>query len=224
MTKYDLIYEALQNQVDSGELTFETAEYLNDVAFEMYSDEELDGVEFTEAGNLQSSKEFKKKNKEFKKLSKEFKAAIKDGDKRKAKSIFKELKNIPDECAKILDDLNEGAISTILGIIVGNIRANLLSLLSAVLKLSGTGATIVGAANYNTGVTMTGAGMAYAGYGVEIGATVENIKNAISIIIGIIDDINKGTFSIDSFNLTRQKLKLNLNKLNKDLDKLYAMM
>lgn len=92
------------------------------------------------------------------------------------------------------------------------------------LKLSGTGATIVGAANYNTGVTMTGAGMAYAGHGVEIGATVENIKNAISIIIGIIDDINKGTFSIDSFNLTRQKLKLNLNKLNKDLDKLYAMM
>ena len=32
MTKYDIILEALQNQVDSGELTFETAEYLNDVA------------------------------------------------------------------------------------------------------------------------------------------------------------------------------------------------
>lgn len=224
MTKYDLIYEALQDQVNIGELTFETAEYLNDVAYEMYGDEELDGEEFTEAGNLKSSREFKKKNKEFKKLSKEFKDAIKDGDKIKAKSIFKELKNIPDECAKILDDLNEGAISTILGIIVGNIRANLLSLLSAVLKLSGTGATIVGAANYSTGATITGAGMAAVGYGVEIGSVVENIKNAISIIIGIIDDINKGTFSIDSFNLTRQKLKLNLNKLNKDLDKLYAMM
>ena len=224
MTKYEIILEALQNQVDSGELTFETAEYLNDVAFEMYSDEELDGVEFTEAGNLQSSKEFKKKNKEFKKLSKEFKAAIKDGDKRKAKSIFKELKNIPDECAKILDDLNEGAISTILGIIVGNIRANLLSLLSAVLKLSGAGVTPAGGMHCNIGVTTTGTGIVAASKGVDIGVAVENIKNAISIIIGIIDDINKGTFSIDSFNLTRQKLKLNLNKLNKDLDKLYAMM
>ena len=224
MTKYEIILEALQNQVDSGELTFETAEYLNNVAFEMYSDEELDGVEFTEAGNLQSSKEFKKKNKEFKKLSKEFKAAIKDGDKRKAKSIFKELKNIPDEGAKILDDLNEGAISTILGIIVGNIRANLLTLLSAVIKLTGAGVTIVGGMHCNIGVTTTGTGIVAASKGVDIGVAVENIKNAISIIIGIIDDINKGTFSIDSFNLTRQKLKLNLNKLNKDLDKLYAMM
>ena len=55
MTKYDLIYEALQNQVDSGELTFETAEYLNDVAFEMYSDEELDKI-LAEVGRDQNNK------------------------------------------------------------------------------------------------------------------------------------------------------------------------
>lgn len=40
MTKYDLVYEVLQEQVEIGDLTIETAEYLNDVAFEMYSDEE----------------------------------------------------------------------------------------------------------------------------------------------------------------------------------------
>lgn len=49
MTKYDVIYEELQSQVESGDLTIETAEYLNDVAYEMYADEELDGDEFTEA-------------------------------------------------------------------------------------------------------------------------------------------------------------------------------
>ena len=36
LTKYEIILEALQDQVNTGELTFETAEYLNDVAYEMY--------------------------------------------------------------------------------------------------------------------------------------------------------------------------------------------
>ena len=49
MTKYDVIYEELQSQVESGDLTVETAEYLNDVAYEMYGDDELDDEEFTEA-------------------------------------------------------------------------------------------------------------------------------------------------------------------------------
>ena len=37
MTKYDIIFEALQDQVESGDLTVETAEYLNDIAYELYS-------------------------------------------------------------------------------------------------------------------------------------------------------------------------------------------
>lgn len=49
MTKYDVIYEELQSQVESGDLTVETAEYLNDIAYEMYGDDELDDEEFTEA-------------------------------------------------------------------------------------------------------------------------------------------------------------------------------
>ena len=48
MTKYDIMYEALQSKVVSGELTVETAEYLNDVAFEMYSKEEVKEDTFTE--------------------------------------------------------------------------------------------------------------------------------------------------------------------------------
>ena len=106
LSKYDITLEALQNQVDSGELTFETAEYLNDVAFEMYSDIYIDGNEFTEADVVNSTLDFKKNTKKFKKLSKEFKTAIKDGNKEKAKSIFKELKKIPDECAEIIDELS----------------------------------------------------------------------------------------------------------------------
>ena len=34
---YDAVYEALQDKVNSGELTLETAEYLNDIAYELYS-------------------------------------------------------------------------------------------------------------------------------------------------------------------------------------------
>ena len=92
MTKYDLIFEALQDQVESGDLTVETAEYLNDIAYELYSDDI-----YTEATGRDSLKEYKKKEKEFKKLRKEFKTAVKKGDVRKAKSIFKELKKIPNE-------------------------------------------------------------------------------------------------------------------------------
>ena len=39
MTKYDVLYEALQSQYETGELTLETAEYLNNVAYELYGDE-----------------------------------------------------------------------------------------------------------------------------------------------------------------------------------------
>lgn len=52
MTKYDILYEALQNQYETGELTLETAEYLNDVAYELY------GNEMVEASR--ESKEYRK--------------------------------------------------------------------------------------------------------------------------------------------------------------------
>ena len=41
MTKYDVLYEALQEQVETGDITLETAEYLNDIAYELYSEEEI---------------------------------------------------------------------------------------------------------------------------------------------------------------------------------------
>ena len=44
MTKYDILYEAIQEQYENGELTLETAEYLNDVAYELYSDKEFPEV------------------------------------------------------------------------------------------------------------------------------------------------------------------------------------
>ena len=36
MTKYEIIFEALQEKVNSGELTFEDASTLNDMAYEKY--------------------------------------------------------------------------------------------------------------------------------------------------------------------------------------------
>lgn len=49
MTKYDILYEAIQEQYENGELTLETAEYLNDVAYEQYHD-----VEYVDESELLS--------------------------------------------------------------------------------------------------------------------------------------------------------------------------
>ena len=38
MTKYEIMYEALQDKVNSGELTVEDAEILNDIVYERYAD------------------------------------------------------------------------------------------------------------------------------------------------------------------------------------------
>ena len=47
MTKYEIMYEELQDKVNSGELTVEDAEILNDMAYERYAD---DISEYTESG------------------------------------------------------------------------------------------------------------------------------------------------------------------------------
>ena len=49
MKKYDIIFEALQQKVESGELTFEEASTLNDIAFEKFADDETEYVEAEEA-------------------------------------------------------------------------------------------------------------------------------------------------------------------------------
>lgn len=49
MTKYDILYEAIQEQYENGDLTLETAEYLNDVAYEQYHD-----VEYVDESELLS--------------------------------------------------------------------------------------------------------------------------------------------------------------------------
>ena len=45
MTKYQIMFEALQEKVNSGELTFEDADALNKIAFEKYGDDETEYVE-----------------------------------------------------------------------------------------------------------------------------------------------------------------------------------
>ena len=46
MTKYEIMYEALQEKVNSGELTVEDAEILNDIAYDRYAE---DMTEYTES-------------------------------------------------------------------------------------------------------------------------------------------------------------------------------
>ena len=48
MTKYEIMYEALQEKVNSGELTVEDAEILNDIAYERYAE---DMTEYTESSD-----------------------------------------------------------------------------------------------------------------------------------------------------------------------------
>lgn len=49
MTKYDIIFESLQMKVETGELTIEDAQILNDVAFEKYGEDETEYEEVTES-------------------------------------------------------------------------------------------------------------------------------------------------------------------------------
>jgi len=49
MTKYEIIFESIQDKVNSGELTMEDAKVLNDVAFEKYGDDETEYEEVTES-------------------------------------------------------------------------------------------------------------------------------------------------------------------------------
>ena len=92
------------------------------------------------------------------------------------------------------------------------------------LIISGSKIALHGDATGDANVVKLGIDVYNVGKGVKILKIAKNIEDIITTTVGIIDDINKGTFSINSFNLIRNKLKLNLNKLNKDLDKLYAMM
>ena len=58
MTKYDIIFEELQVKVESGELSFEDAEILNELAFEKFGDDETEYEAITEAyydGHIKST-------------------------------------------------------------------------------------------------------------------------------------------------------------------------
>ena len=51
MTKYEMIFEAIQQKYENGEITFEHAEKLNNIAYEKYaieSEEEDDSEELVE--------------------------------------------------------------------------------------------------------------------------------------------------------------------------------
>ena len=51
MKKYDIIFNELQTKVESGELTLEQAETLNDIAYEKYADDDTEYEELTESYN-----------------------------------------------------------------------------------------------------------------------------------------------------------------------------
>ena len=51
MTKYEIMFEALQERVNSGELTIEDAQILNDVAYEKYADDDTEYEEVTESSD-----------------------------------------------------------------------------------------------------------------------------------------------------------------------------
>ena len=238
MTKYDIIFEALQDQVESGDLTVETAEYLNDIAYELYSDDM-----YTEATGRDSLKEYKKKEKEFKKLRKEFKTAVKKGDIKKAKSIFKELKKIPNECEKILDEIDKGIAPSVIGLLLLTARVFLMTLIASLLEAKGLehyrrgknlGDAVV-AAHYRgasddvvkrASDTVKKEIRTANGYGIaEFVTLIASGAGEINVVISsVIDDINKGNFSINSLNPARAKIKTNIRKLDKNLDKLYNMM
>ena len=50
MTKYEIMYEALQDKVNSGELTVEDAKILNDIAYEKFGEDMTDYTESSEEG------------------------------------------------------------------------------------------------------------------------------------------------------------------------------
>ena len=64
MTKYDIIFESLQEKVNSGELTVEDAEILNDVAYEKYGDDDTEYEEELISEATRLAKEIHKKQQE----------------------------------------------------------------------------------------------------------------------------------------------------------------
>jgi hypothetical protein len=55
MTKYDIIFESLQEKVNSGELSMDDARILNDVAFEKYSEDDTEYEELCESCDEEDS-------------------------------------------------------------------------------------------------------------------------------------------------------------------------
>lgn len=79
MTKYEKIYEVLQEKVDNGEMSVEDAQQINDVAFEKYAYEPFDTDEdiFAEGANLKYRKVLKESEPEIKALFKKARSAYK---------------------------------------------------------------------------------------------------------------------------------------------------
>lgn len=60
MVKYDIIFESLRMKVDSGELSLEDAQILNDVAFEKYGEDDTEYIEVDESSIIDNIKKLKK--------------------------------------------------------------------------------------------------------------------------------------------------------------------
>ena len=106
MTKYEIIHEALQDKVNSGELTVEDAEILNDMAYEKY---ENCINEYTESGDdecmtydeyLESMEDelFGEATRYAKEIHKEYNIA---------RDKYKKLKNDINNSIKDIDDADE---------------------------------------------------------------------------------------------------------------------
>ena len=89
MTKYDIIFDELQVKVESGELTLEDAQILNEMAFEKFGDDETEYEEVTEAyydGHI------KRNENDMNVIKKHFEKEIKDIDKEIEKLEHKKKK------------------------------------------------------------------------------------------------------------------------------------
>lgn len=72
MTKYDIIFEALQERVNSGELTLEDANIINDLAYEKYICEDKSDIQLKNVADNQAQKYRSKFKKSKRPVRKDF--------------------------------------------------------------------------------------------------------------------------------------------------------
>ena len=96
--KYEAIVNGLVSSVETGALTVETAELLNDIAYEKY---------VVEGANLDARRVLKDLTASYRRKVKDAKAAINAGDHNKAKMILKSLDFEITKAERAVDEISE---------------------------------------------------------------------------------------------------------------------